>query len=236
MKTIAFDNYSIVWYKGGETLRRQWFDNLEIIRSKSIKYGIPFCGYVLSAQHLDYLMPTFGKMRLQMYANLVYGAKSIAYYTYCHRYMKGEGAYVAPIDSFGQRRVELYNAVNRVNEEMARISPLFAEGTVKQVFHYNGAPSNELVKHLTPDNLPENIESLSIEGGKSAIASIITWGNSSFLAIVNKDFKNPIKLNIKGNKSLFHVSKLNLENEAITTGNYTIEAGDIIIFNFSQKK
>lgn len=235
LKTIAFDNYSIVWYKGGETLRRQWFDNLEIIRSKSIKYGIPFCGYVLSAQHLDYLMPTFGKMRLQMYANLVYGARSIAYYTYCHRYMKGEGAYVAPIDSFGQRRVELYNAVNRVNEEMARISPLFAEGTVKQVFHYNGAPSNELVKHLTPDNLPENIESLSIEGGKSAIASIITWGNSSFLAIVNKDFKNPIKLHIKGNKSLFHVSKLNLENEAITTGNYTIEAGDIIIFNFSQK-
>ena len=235
LRTIALDNYSIIWYKGEEVLRRQWFDNLEIIRGKSIKYGIPFCGHVLSAQHLDYLMPTLGKMRLQMYANLAYGAKSIAYYTYWHRWLPGEGSYVAPVDSFGQRREGLYDALNRVNEEMARISPLFAEGTVQQVYHINGAPSNELVKHLTPDNLPKNIKSLSIEGGKSAIASIITWGDASYLAIVNKDFKNPIKIHIKGNKSLFHVSKLNLKNEAITSGIYTIEAGDIIIFNFMQK-
>ena len=118
---------------------------------------------------------------------------------------------------------------------MARISPLFAEGTVQEVYHLNGAPSNELVKHLTPDNLPKNIESLSIEGDKSVIASIITKGDSSFLAIVNKDFMRPIRLHIKGNKSLFHVSKLNLTNEAITTGDYTIEAGDMIIFKFSQR-
>ena len=233
--TIAFDNYSITWYQGEDMLRRQWFDNLEIIRKKSIKYGIPFCGYVLSAQHLKYTMPTLGTMRLQMYANLAYGAKSIAYYTYCHRYMPGEGSYVAPIDSFGQRRAELYNSVNRVNEEMARISPLFAEGTVQQVYHINGAPSNELVRNITAENLPKNIKSLYIKGNKSAIVSIITKGNASFLAIVNKDFKKPINLHIKGNKDLYHVSKLNLANEEITTGDYTVEAGDIIIFNFSQR-
>ena len=247
LKTIAFDNYSIIKYQGDEVLRRQWFDNLEIIRSKSIKYGIPFCGYVLSAKHLDYLTPTLGKMRLQMYANLAYGAKSIAYYTYWHRWLSGEGAYVAPIDSFGQRRAELYDTVNRVNEEMARISPLFAEGTVKRVFHMKGksakptdelAPSNTLVKELDQNHLPDNISSLSIEDDKNAgaIASIITKGDSSFLAIVNKDFRNPIKLHITGNKYLYHVSKLNLKNEAITTGDYTIDAGDILIFNLTQRR
>lgn len=234
LKTIAFDNYSIIWSKGNEVFRRQWFDNLEIIRSQSQKHNIPFCGYVLSAQHLCYTVPTLGTMRLQMYANLVYGAKSIAYYTYWHRWLPGEGSYVAPIDSFGQRRVELYNVVNRVNEELARISPLFAEGTIKQVFHINGASSNVLVKPFTSDNLPKNIKSLSIEGKKSAIASIITKGDSSYLAIVNKDFRNPIKLRIKGKKKLYHVSKVNLKNETITKGNYTIAPGDIIIFNFSQ--
>jgi len=233
LKTIAFDNYSILWYKGEEVLRRQWFDNLEIIRRKSIEHGISFCGYVLSAQHLDYLMPTLGKMRLQMYANLAYGAKSIAYYTYGHRYMKGEGSYVAPIDSFGQRRPILYDNLNRVNEEMARISSLFAEGTVKQVYHINGAPSNTLVTHMTEDRLPKNIESLSIDGNKSAIASIITKGDSTYLVIVNKDFRNPITLHIKGNKKLHHVSKLNLKNEEITSDHYIVEAGDVIIFNLS---
>lgn len=229
---LAFDNYSIVWYDDKETLRRQWFDNLEIIRNQSLKHHIPFCGYVLSAQHLDYRMPTLGTMRLQMYANLAYGAKSIAYYTYGHRHMIGEGSYVAPIDSFGQRRAILYDNLNRVNEEMARVSPLFAEGTVTKVYHINGAPSNTLVTHMTPDNLPKGIKALSIEDNKSAIASIITRGKSTYLVIVNKDFMNPITLHIKGNKKLRYVSKLNLEKKEITTDTYTIEAGDIIIFSF----
>ncbi|UKK52980.1 hypothetical protein [Prevotella sp. E2-28] len=242
LSNIAFDNYSISTNSNGKrVIKCQWFDNLEIIRSQSLKHNIPFRGYILSSQHLYYLMPTLGTMRLQMYANLAYGAKSIAYYTYWHRWLPGEGSYVAPIDSFGQRRAELYNVVNRVNEEMARISPLFAEGTVKRVFHINGASSNKLVRNLTQDHLPDNIESLSIErdasvDSASAIASIITKGDSSFLAIVNKDFDNPIKLHIKGNKYLYHVSKLDLKNEAITTGDYTIDAGDIIIFNLTQRR
>ena len=232
LKTLTFDNYSVMWSRGDEVLRRQWFDNLEIIRSQSIKHKIPFCGYVLSAQHLIYTMPTLGTMRLQMYANLAYGAKSIAYYTYWHRWMRGEGSYAAPVDTFGQRRAELYENVNRVNEEMARISSLFAEGTVKEVYHINGAPSNELVKPLTADRLPRNIESLSIEGNKSAIASMIEKGKDAYLAIVNKDFRNPVRLHIKGNKKLYHVSKCTLQSQEITTGDYIIEAGDIIIFKY----
>ena len=232
LKTLTFDNYSVMWSRGDEVLRRQWFDNLEIIRSQSLKHNIPFCGYVLSAQHLKYTMPTQGTMRLQMYANLAYGAKSIAYYTYWHRWMRGEGSYAAPVDTFGQRRAELYENVNRVNEEMARISSLFAEGTVKEVYHINGAPSNELVKPLTADRLPRNIESLSIEGNKSAIASMIEKGKDAYLVIVNKDFRNPVRLHIKGNKKLYHVSKCTLQSQEITTGDYIIEAGDIIIFKY----
>ncbi|UKK49255.1 hypothetical protein L6475_04655 [Prevotella sp. E9-3] len=232
LTNIAFDNYSIIWSKGDEVLRRQWFDNLEIVSSQSQKHGIPFCGYVLSAQHLSYTLPTLGTLRLQVYANLVYGAKSIAYYTYWHRWLPGEGSYVAPVDSFGQRRAGLYDAINRVNEEMARISPLFAEGTVKKVYHINGAPSNVLIKQLTPDNLPDNIESLTIEDGKRAIASVIEKDKASYLALVNKDFRNPVTLHIRGNKHLRHVSKLDLKYEKVTTGHYTIEAGDIILFRF----
>lgn len=232
LKTLAFDNYSIIWSKGDEVIRRQWFDNLEIIRNQSLKHNIPFCGYVLSAQHLKYTMPTLGTMRLQIYANLAYGAKSIAYYTYWHRWLPGEGSYIAPIDSFGQRRAGLYDDVNRVNEEIARISSLFAEGTVREVFHINGAPSNELVKLMTDDRLPKNIETLKIEGNKSTIASIITKGNSAYLAIVNKDFRNPIRLHIKGNRNVFHVSKCTLKDEKITSGDYTIDAGDVIIFKY----
>ena len=86
---------------------------------------------------------------------------------------------------------------------------------------------------MTEDRLPKNIESLSIDGNKSAIASIITKGDSTYLVIVNKDFRNPITLHIKGNKKLHHVSKLNLKNEEITSDHYIVEAGDVIIFNLS---
>ncbi len=239
LKNLAFDNYSVSTAKDPITgnskrvLKRQWFDNLEIIRSHSIKHHIPFCGYVLSAKHLTYMLPTIGTMRLQMYANLAYGAKSIAYYTYWHRWLKNEGSYYAPVDTSGNRRKDLYYALNRVNEEMARVSPLFAEGTVQQVYHINEASSNTLVKLLTPEHLPENIDSLVFEGKKGAIASIITKGDSTFLVIVNKDFEDSARLHIKGNRYLYHVSKLNLNNEVITTGDYVIDPGDIIIFNLT---
>lgn len=239
LKNIAFDNYSVssatdpITGAPKRVLKRQWFDNLEIIRSHSIKHNIPFCGYVLSAKHLTYLLPTIGTMRLQMYANLAYGAKSIAYYTYWHRWLRNEGSYYAPIDSLGNRHKDLYYTLNRVNEEMARVSPLFAEGTVKEVYHINEASSNTLVKFLTSEHLPENIDSLLFEGNKGAIASIITKGDSTFLVIVNKDFEDSARLHIKGNRNLYHVSKLNLNNEVITTGDYVIDPGDIIIFNLS---
>lgn len=239
LKNLAFDNYSVSTAKDPITgnskrvLKRQWFDNLEIIRSHSIKHHIPFCGYVLSAKHLTYMLPTIGTMRLQMYANLAYGAKSIAYYTYWHRWLRNEGSYYAPVDTSGNRRKDLYYALNRVNEEMARVSPLFAEGTVQQVYHINEASSNTLVKLLTPEQLPDNIDSLVFEGKKGAIASIITKGDSTFLVIVNKDFEDSARLHIKGNRYLYHVSKLNLNNEVITTGDYVIDPGDIIIFNLT---
>ena len=237
LKIIAFDNYSVSTKTlNGDSIRvlkRQWYDNLEIIRSQSIKHNIPFCGYVLSAKHSTYLLPTIGTMRLQMYANLAYGAKSIAYYTYWHRWLRNEGSYYAPIDTLGNRHKDLYYVLNRVNEEMARVSPLFAEGTVKQVYHINEASSNTLVKFLTSEHLPENIDSLVFEGKKGAIASIITKGDSTFLVIVNKDFEDSARLHIKGNRYLYHVSKLNLNNEVITTGDYVIDPGDIIIFNLT---
>lgn len=239
LKNIVFDNYSVstgtdpVTGEPKRVLKRQWFDNLEIIRSQSIKHNIPFCGYVLSAKHSTYLLPTIGTMRLQMYANLAYGAKSIAYYTYWHRWLRNEGPYYAPIDTLGNRHKDLYYTLNRVNEEMARVSPLFAEGTVKRVYHINEASSNTLVKYLSSEHLPDNIDSLVFEGNKGAIASIITKGDSTFLVIVNKDFEDSARLHIKGNKYLYHVSKLNLRNEVITTGDYDIDPGDIIIFNLT---
>lgn len=239
LKNITFDNYSIstttdpITGDSIRVLKRQWFDNLEIIRSHCIKHHIPFCGYVLSAKHLTYLLPTIGTMRLQMYANLAYGAKSIAYYTYWHRNLMNELPYYAPVDSSGNRRKDLYYTLNRVNEEMARVSPLFAEGTVKRVYHINEASSNTQVKFLTSEHLPDNVDSLVFSGNKGAIASIITKGDSTFFVIVNKDFNQPAHLHIKGNKYLYHVSKLNLSNEAITTGDYVIDPGDIIIFNLT---
>ena len=78
VQKLSFDHYPVV----GDSLRYNWYENLEIISEAARKAGKPFWAFSLSVAHGPYPVPTIPQMRLQVYSDLAYGAQGIQYFTY----------------------------------------------------------------------------------------------------------------------------------------------------------
>ena len=75
---ISFDHYPVL----GDSLRANWYENLEIISEAARKAGKPFWAFALSVAHGKYPVPTIAQLRLQVFSDLAYGAQGIQYFTY----------------------------------------------------------------------------------------------------------------------------------------------------------
>lgn len=217
---ISFDYYPI---KTNE-FRSTWFENLEIVRKVSIKTGKPFWGFVLSVPHVKYPMPTIAMLRLQIYANLVYGAKGIQYFTYWTLKSPNYDFHDAPVSSEG-RFTKTYSIVKQMNKELKGIASLFKDGTIFKVNHLGKIP-----KATQPLNeMPLNIKSINVTGGNGAIVSQLKCKDKQYLIMLNKDYKSQITVNIQAlSSSVVRLDK-KLSPHKLAS-HYTLSGGDILIF------
>ncbi|MBR1469535.1 MAG: beta-galactosidase [Prevotella sp.] len=220
-RQMSFDYYPIT--KDG--LREGWYNNLEMIRKKSLEKRIPFWGFVLSVPHGAYPTPTMGALRLQVYSNLAYGAQAIQYFTYWTPLPEKVNNYHdGPVDHNGNK-TKTYRLVQQMNQELKSISPLFLGAKVFSVGHLGVIP--EGTKKQT--TMPENLKSLKIIGNKGAVISQFEKDSHTYLAIVNKNYEKTAQVIIEAdNKTLRHITK-KLQEEEIKKY-YTLQAGDILIF------
>jgi len=68
---ISYDHYPIT----DKGLRGDYYRNLEIIRTAALEKHLPFWAFTLSVPHAIYLQPTAARLRLQLFSDLVYGAR-----------------------------------------------------------------------------------------------------------------------------------------------------------------
>lgn len=218
---ISFDHYPVTT-KG---IRDTWYHNLEMVRAESLKSGKPFWGFVLSVPHVDYPQPTKGALRLQVYANLVYGAQAIQYFTYwTPAKNKKYDFHMAPITNDG-RKTKTYKLVQQMNRELRGVARLFYGADVLSVHHLGQIP--EGTKQL--ETMPPNIRSLKIKGQKGVIVSQIERDGHRYLAVVNKDYKSAVKIEIQArNDTPRHITK-QLREESMKRS-YSVSAGDILLF------
>lgn len=218
---ISFDHYPVT-IKG---IRDTWYHNLEMVREESLKSNKPFWGFVLSVPHLDYPQPTKGSLRLQVYANLVYGAQAIQYFTYWTPAKSGKyDFHTAPITHDG-RKTETYNLVQQMNHELKDVAPLFYGAHVLSVCHIGQIP--EGTKPLK--TMPVNIHSLKVKGQQGAIVSQIGRGEHRYLAVVNKNFESAMKVDIQAlNDTPRRITK-QLREEPMKRS-YKVPPGDILLF------
>jgi hypothetical protein len=109
---LMYDAY--IFREGGGTANL--FPTLKNIREVSLAKKVPFFAFVQSHQDptRNYRMPSESDVRMQVFANLSFGAKGIAYFTY----EDAQGP--AMVDLAGQPR-PIYQHVAKLNQEVSKI-------------------------------------------------------------------------------------------------------------------
>jgi len=217
---LSFDYYPITT----DGLRATWYHNLEMIRDESLSSGKPFWGFVLSVPHSVYPQPTLAALRLQVYANLAYGAQAIQYFTYWNPGPnEGYDYHDAPISREG-KKTRNYKLVQQMNNELRVVSQLFCGAKVISVKHLGIiAEGTSRLK-----SSPRNISLLKIKGNKGAIVSQIEKGKNRYMVIVNKDYQATMRVDIKAKNDVPRQVDKQLQEHPLNE-TYTVGAGDVLL-------
>lgn len=219
VKFLSFDQYPVIEKNGTCSLRPGWYKNLEDIRQVSRARKMDFWAFALALSHkLDdilYPVPTVEELRLQMFSNLVYGAQAFQYFTYWGIYHN--------------QPTSVYDKVKTVNEELQALAPVFLGASVENVWHV-GAEIPYGTKPLV--SMPEGVSSLSVSGIGAVVSYIIKDG-LKYIAIVNRDYKSPMSLDISFRKDAYSVGKDGSKNLA-GRGQVTVQPGDIVVYQLAK--
>lgn len=223
-RQLSFDYYPVT----RDGLREGWYENLETVRRQSLKAGKPFWGFVLSVPHYLYPQPTMGALRLQVFANLAYGAQAIQYFTYWTPRPDGIYDYHdGPVDAEGNK-TRTYALVQQMNRELRAVAPLFYGARVTSVAHL-GKVSKGAHRQNT---VPENLSKLKVTGRRGAVITTFEQQGHRYVGIVNKDYRQSMKLQVSAKNATPRRLTKDLQEEALGTS-YTIDAGDILIIRLT---
>jgi len=154
-RVLSYDHYCLM--KDGSD-RKDYFENLELIREYGLRYHTPQWNIILSLPHLAYRDPTAGEMRWQVYTSLAYGMQGLMYFTYwTHPDWEKDGQ-VAIVDSHG-KPARLYPIVQQLNAEIRTLGKTLLGLTSTAVYHTGETPrgcrrlgGDEIVR--LPDDVP----------------------------------------------------------------------------------
>ena len=215
VKFLSFDCYPVIEQNGVSSLRLYWYKNLEDIRRVARSRNIPFWAFALALSHqLDdilYPIPTLAELRLQMFSNLVYGAQGFQYFTWWGVYQSGP--------------TQVYDRVKTVNAELQALSPYFLGADVTDVWH-TGREIPYGTKALS--SMPEGISSLSTSDGGAVVSKAVKDGNT-YIAIVNRDYKAQMTLEISFSSKAMKIDKQGNKAEAVS-GSTVVQPGDIVLY------
>lgn len=238
---LSFDFYPVV--DGG--IHPRWYENMEFYARNYQAKNRPFWAFALTTSYLAYSddtppptlndfyqlyktyqpektfvhdVPTLAELRLQIFVNLAYGAQGIEYWSF-----RGYGS---PLDAQGKRTV-VYDRLQKISNEIQNYSGVFLGAKVISV-----QQTGENIPSGTTclSKLPASVKLLETVG-EGAVVSLLENKGKSFLVLVNRDFKNALKLVIYTDEKVKKVMKDGtLINAAEFAAVTEIEPGDAAIY------
>ena len=243
---LSFDFYPVV--DGG--IHPRWYENMEFYMKKYRDDGRPFWAFALTTSYLAYSddspqpslndfyqlyktyqpektfvhdIPTLAELRLQIFVNLAYGAQGIEYWSF-----RGFGS---PLDAQGKRTV-VYDRLQKISNEIQNYSGVFLGAKVVSV-EQTGLNIPAGTTRLT--KLPASIKLLETVG-EGAVVSVLENNGNSFMVIVNRDFKNAMKLVIYTDETVKKVMK---DGSFVPANDFAaateIDPGDAAIYMYPSK-
>lgn len=225
---LSFDHYPVI----NNTVRKDFYKNLEIIRSNAYKYNIPFWAFACTAIHFEYQEPTFQSLKMQQFSNLLYGAQALQYYTYWtvnNQHWKDNHYSYAIVDDQGNP-TPTYNIVKKVNLQIQRLAWVFFGAKSDKVYH-TGTEIPEGTSKLI--SVPKGFKYFSTNG-KNALVSLMSNGKNRFVIIQNKSLNNNITLDYQLGELMKIVDNFSGKTKNISSTKKlkaSILPGDVLIFN-----
>jgi len=184
-----FPNYKI-------RVKPDYFDALDVCRSFSLRFGLPFWAFTMSVRHGWYPTPTEGQTRYQLMHNLAYGASGLQYCTYSNGGL---------IDRKG-RRTEMWYIARRVNREILAWAPTLRK--LRSIAVYHTGPFWSGTRALKPD-FSQHV-GIDCEGDPVTTGFFHDPENVLSLLIVNKNpfdwARIALKLKLDEKEEIFEVS------------------------------
>ena len=228
VKFISFDHYPVT----GDSLRAEWYENLEQVSSAAREAGKPFWAFALAVAHNPYPVATLAHLRLQVFSNLAYGAQGIQYFTYWTSKSDVWNFHEAPIGTDGKKTV-VYDRVKQVNSEIRGLTPVFLHSKVLHHDHTGALPRGT---HAYKPEAP--LAGIKTEAA-GALVSHLANGKRRFLAIVNRDFLKdmPLTVTLDGSAKVSEFGK-NGTTEEISGREWTrsLAPGDIAVLTWEAKE
>ncbi len=224
VQLLSFDFYPVLQAE----VHERWYESLEIFSAEARKAAKPFWAFALASSYNElHPVPTVAALRLQMFSNLAYGAQGLQYWTY----WMSQGLRSAPISLSGRRTV-VYDRIRQVNGEIQAMGGFLSGARVVRVGH-TGTVIPRGTSRL--EKLPWAVDVLETDGA-GALVSVLEKGESSFLAVINRDLQRSLALILLGDESLQKIQKDGSVGKASAYENRTdLEPGDMALYRFPTK-
>ena len=222
---ISFDHYPVV----GQSLRGEWYQNLEIISAAARKGNKPFWAFALAVAHGPYPVPTVAHLRVLAYSNLAYGAQGLQYFTYWTSKSDTWDFHEGPIRADGTRS-PVYDRVRDVNREVQAMRAVFLGARVLSVTHTGAAPPAG-TRRFAAEAPVESLET----AGQGAVVSRLAKADRQFLVVVNRDINSGMRLDLRfkeGTRARLVKRDGSLADEVKEAARIDVAPGDAAVFTW----
>ena len=222
---ISFDHYPVV----GNSLRGEWYQNLEVVSAAARKANKPFWAFALAVAHGPYPVPTVAHLRVQAYSNLAYGAQGLQYFTYWTPKSDTWNFHEGPIRPDGTRG-EVYDRVRDLNREVQAMRAVFVGARVLSVTH-TGAALPAGTRRFAAEAPVESLETT----GQGAVVSRLAKADRQFLVVVNRDINAGMRLDLRfkeGTRARLVKRDGALADEVKKAARIDVAPGDAVVFTW----
>ena len=183
---ISYDHYPPV----GRSWRGNYYENLEIVRRQALAADLPFWAFCLTTPHGSYRDPTEAEIRLQVYSDLVYGAKGFCYFCYWTPGPSKTWDWDSAIIRHDGVRTEHFEQVRRVNARVREMGPVLLKCESTDVFHTDELPAGTR-------KLPEDSPVRCLGKVPLVYGFFRHQDGSEYVMIVNRDYAHNVRSRLK---------------------------------------
>ena len=222
---ISYDHYNMMFEESGDELlpeadiseenrfsndwvgkrfvkrnRGQFMDNLEIVRDRAEKHGLPWKVILQVTEHWKYRYLNEAELRWGPFVSLCYGPSEIDWFTYWTPAGKAEGwdYHHAMINLDGTKDPHYYT-VRDINRELLLIGKELCGASCTEVLHVGNEPEDKLVRYF--DSSYGDIKELE------ARAIVLGFFDNGCIMLANKDIEAPQEISFSSERSVMLFDK-----------------------------